>query len=110
MSMSSVKEIQPNAFDSEVLQAKELVLVEFGAAWCSPCIALMPTLQDLAKTYEGQVKIIKIDVDENRALAEQFEIKGMPTVIVFKQGKLQMRIIGRQAKPVYMKAIETFLA
>lgn len=109
MSLSKVKEIQSPVFDSEVLQAKELVLVEFGAEWCSPCLALMPTLQDLAKTYEGRVKILKVDVDENRELAEQFEIKGMPTVMVFKQGKVQIRIIGRQAKPVYMKAIERFL-
>lgn len=109
MSENKVKEIQSAAFASEVMQAQELVLLEFGAAWCGPCVALMPTLQDLAKTYEGRVKIMKIDVDENRELAEQFEIKGMPTVIVFKQGKLQLRIIGRQAKPVYMKAIETFL-
>jgi thioredoxin 1 len=109
MSISKVKEIQSTEFDSEVLQARELVLVEFGAEWCGPCVALMPTLQDLAHTYEGRVKIVKIDVDENRDLAAQFQIKGMPTVIVFKQGQVQTRIIGRQAKPVYMKAIESFM-
>lgn len=109
MSLSNVKEIHSEAFESEVLQARELVLVEFGAEWCSPCVALMPILQDLARTYEGQVKIIRIDVDENRELAEQFEIKGMPTVMIIQQGKIKIRIIGRQAKPVYMKAIESFL-
>lgn len=109
MSMNALKEIHTASFEPEVLQAKELVLVEFGAEWCSPCKALLPTLQDLAKTYEGRVKIIKIDVDENRELAEKFEIKGMPTVIIFKEGRLQVRIIGKQAKPVYMKAIESFL-
>lgn len=91
------------------MQARSLVLVEFGAEWCSPCVALMPTLQDLATAYEDKVKVLKIDVDQNMELAEKFEIRGMPTVMLFRTGKVQIRIVGHQSKPVYMKAIDLFL-
>ncbi len=109
MGIHAVKEIQSDTFEREVLQAERLVLVEFGAEWCSPCVALMPTLKDLAKAYEDKVTVIKIDVDQNQDLAEEFEVRGMPTVLLFKSGKAQIRIVGRQSKPVYMKAIEAFL-
>jgi thioredoxin 1 len=110
MALNRLKDIQSDSFESEVLQAQNLVLVEFGAEWCSPCVALIPTLQEVARAYEDKVKVLKVDVDQNTELAEKFEIRGMPTVMLFRDGKLQFRIVGRQSKPVYMKAIESFLA
>lgn len=86
------------------------MLVKFGAEWFHPCVALIPTLQDLARVYEDKVKALKIDVDQNTELSEKFEIRGMLTVILFRDGKPRTRILGRQSKPVYMKSVESFLS
>lgn len=73
-------------FEDEVTNASELVLVDFGAPWCGPCRMLEPQLQRLASAYGGRVKVVKIDVDEEKALSEQFQIRSIPTLHMYVGG------------------------
>lgn len=75
-------------FENVVIQASELVVVDFGASWCGPCRMLEPHLQRLASVYAGRVKVVKVDVDEEAALAQQFQIRSVPTMFIYKNGSL----------------------
>jgi thioredoxin 1 len=78
----------------ETLKKNKLVFVDFWAAWCGPCRALAPTIVELANEYSGKVLIGKLDVDENPATAERFQVFSIPTMIVFKDGKEAERLVG----------------
>ena len=84
--MNGVQELQEADFQRAVLESNMPVMVDFYATWCGPCRALAPTLEVMAKTYEGRVKIIKVNVDEAPALAQQYGIRGVPTLIFFLGG------------------------
>lgn len=75
-------------FEDEVMEAKELVLVDFWASWCGPCRLLEPHLQRLASVYPGHVKVVKVNVDEEADLAQQFQIRSIPTMLLYKDGSL----------------------
>lgn len=81
-------------FNTEVLQAKGPVVVDFHATWCGPCKAMAPILEDMAGEMKGSVKFVKVDVDKNAALASRYQIKGVPTLIMFKGGEPQDTIVG----------------
>lgn len=81
-------------FKSQVLESDQPIVLDFWAPWCGPCRAIAPILDSLATTYEGKVKVGKINVDEEGALAQQFQITGIPTLIVFHKGKNQGRLVG----------------
>lgn len=85
-------------FKNEVLDSAEPVLVDFWATWCAPCRAIAPALEELATQYKGQVKIAKVDVDENQAIAQQFGIRSIPTLILFKGGKAVETLVGALPK------------
>ncbi|HLL84550.1 MAG TPA: thioredoxin [Longimicrobium sp.] len=85
-------------FKKEVLEAGEPVLVDFTATWCAPCRALAPTLEALATQYKGKVKVAKIDVDDNQDTAQQYGIRAMPTLLMFKNGKVVEQIVGAVPK------------
>lgn len=78
----------------ETIQKNKLVLVDFWANWCGPCRALAPTIAELANDYGGKILISKLDVDENPATAERFQVFSIPTMIIFKEGKEVERIVG----------------
>ena len=82
----------------ETIKKNKLVFVDFWANWCGPCRALAPTIVELAKEYSGKVTIGKLDVDENPATAEKFQVFSIPTMIVFKDGKEAERLVGLCAK------------
>jgi len=97
-------------FDQEVLQSKIPVVVDFWAAWCTPCRIVSPIIEELSKEYEGKVKVGKLNVDENQQIAGKFGIMSIPSILIFKNGNPIKTIIGAQAKEKYKKEIEEILS
>ena len=97
MSQATVT-ITPMNFKTEVLSAKTLVLVDFWAAWCAPCRAVAPVLDELAEKYKGKFTVAKVNVDEVPDLAAQFGVLNIPTLIFFKAGEEVDRMVGSQPK------------
>lgn len=87
-----------SAFESELTSAETPLLVDFWATWCGPCRMIAPVLEDLAKEYDGKLKVLKLDVDENPMTAMQFGVQSIPTLILFKGGKPVERLIGFMPK------------
>ena len=85
-------------FDEEVMRAKVPVLVDFWATWCGPCRMLAPIIEELAKKYDGKVKVGKVNVDEERELALQFGVSSIPTVLVFQNGEIKATSVGYRPK------------
>ena len=96
-------------FDNEVLQSKIPVLVDFWAAWCAPCRIISPTIDELAKEFEGKVKVGKLNVDENSDTAAKFGVMSIPTVIIFKGGQVVKTLLGVQSSEAYKKEIKEIL-
>jgi thioredoxin 1 len=101
----NVLEVSDSNFDTEVLQSQVPVLVDFWAEWCGPCKMLAPTVEALAREYEGKVKVAKVNVDENIATASRFRIQGIPTLLLFKGGQVREQLVGTQPKSVVEKAL-----
>lgn len=104
--MANVKNINVDNFDSEVLQAGSPVLVDFWAPWCGPCKMLGPIVETLAEENVGKINVGKLNVDENQSLAVQFGVRGIPTLIFFKDGKEVNRVVGAQSKGQLQKTID----
>ncbi len=85
-------------FDAEVLNSDVPVLVDYWAPWCGPCKMIAPVLEDLAKDYQGQVKIVKLNVDENQEIAAKHGVRGIPTLSIFKNGVVQSTKVGALTK------------
>jgi thioredoxin 1 len=100
-----VMEVTDATFDQDVLKFDQPVLVDFWAAWCGPCKAIAPVLDEIADAYKGKVKVLKMDVDKNSATPMRYSVRGIPTLLVFKGGVVKEQIVGYVAK----EAIETAL-
>lgn len=98
--MSGEKVITVNDlnFEDEVLKSKVPVLVDFGATWCQPCRAIAPLVGQLAGEYEGRVKVTALDIDESPATAQKFQIRGVPTLLMIKDGKVVAQQVGAVPK------------
>jgi len=97
-------------FDQEVLQSKVPVVVDFWAVWCTPCRIVSPIIEELAKEYEGKVKVGKLNVDENQQISSKFGIMSIPSILIFKNGNPVKTIIGAQGKEKYKQEIEEVLS
>ncbi len=86
--------LQDATFDAEVLKSDIPVLVDFWAVWCGPCKAIAPTVEELAKQYKGKIKIAKMDVDEHQQVPQQYGIRSIPTLLLFKGGRVVDTIVG----------------
>ena len=93
-------------FDQEVLQSKVPVVVDFWAVWCTPCRIVSPIIEELAKEYEGKVKVGKLNVDENQQISSKFGIMSIPSILIFKNGNPVKTIICAQGKEKYKQEIE----
>jgi len=108
-SESSLLHVSDKSFSSEVLQCDLPVLVDFWATWCGPCKSIGPVVDELAKEYAGRVKIAKLNVDENPATPSQYSVRGIPTLILFKGGKVLEQIVGAVPKTRLIAMIEKAL-
>jgi thioredoxin 1 len=96
-------------FDSHVLQSSEPVLVDFWAQWCGPCKMIAPALDELANTYAGRAKVVKVDIDQNRAVALKYHVRSIPMLLLFKDGQVQATQIGAVGKAQLAQIIDKAL-
>jgi thioredoxin 1 len=108
--MVKVLEVTDNTFAQEVLQSTPLVLVDFWADWCGPCKAIAPIVEELAREYEGRLKVMKLDVDENPRTASTYKVQSIPTLLVFKDGKPAERIVGAVPKNMIVDVLHRVVA
>jgi len=106
----AVTEVTDSTFDAEVLQSPVPVLVDFWATWCGPCRMIAPVVEELAKQYEGKLKVTKVDVDNNTRIATKYDIRSIPSLYIFKGGKVVQTIIGAVPKNQLVSALEGVLA
>ena len=103
--MSNVKEVTTETFEKEVLSSDVPVLVDFWAEWCGPCKALGPKLEELSEELGDQVVIRKMNVDENRNTPQKYGVRGIPTMILFKNGEVVDQIVGNHPKEAIAEMI-----
>jgi len=96
--MIEVNYVKEDNFQNEVLNADKPVLVDFTAGWCPPCKMIDPIVKELAQDWDGKVKVVKLDADENQNILMQFGVLGIPTLMLFKGGEVRERVTGYQPK------------
>jgi thioredoxin 1 len=97
-------------WNEEVLSSREPVLVDFWAEWCAPCKMMAPSIETLAEEFEGRVRVGKLNVDENRATSEKYDIRGIPTVMIFKGGEVKEQVVGVTSKENLARLVERHMA
>ncbi len=110
MASSDVVTLQDATFDKEVLKSDIPVLVDFWAVWCGPCKAIAPAVDELASQYKGKVKIAKMDVDQHQQVPQQYGIRSIPTLLLFKGGRVVDTIVGAVPKAKLEESLKKALA
>jgi len=98
-----------DSFQKTVLQSKLPALVDFWAAWCAPCLAAAPILEDLAEEYDGKINFAKVNVEDNSSLATKYGVAAIPTMLIFKDGQPVQQIVGYRPKKELKKMLDGFL-
>ena len=104
--MADIQQVSDSSFDGDVLKADVPVLIDFWAPWCGPCRAIAPIVEELASEYDGKLKIVKMNVDDNPQTPAQYGVRGIPNLILFKGGEVQQQIVGAVPKAHLVKAID----
>ena len=104
--MAKPFEVTDETFEEEVLQATAPTLVDFWAVWCAPCRMVAPVVQEIADSYDGRLRVAKMDVDSNRKTPGKYGISGIPTLILFKDGAEATRIIGFRPKDMMLEELQ----
>ncbi len=99
MASDNITTITDGNFDAEVLKSSTPVLIDFWAQWCAPCRAIGPIVEQLGKDYAGKIKVGKINIDENPKTPTQFDVRSIPTLLIFKDGKVVGQIVGAVPRP-----------
>ena len=99
MASENITTITDSNFDSEVLKSSQPVLIDFWATWCGPCRAIAPVVEQLAKEYAGKLKVGKVNIDENPKVPTSYDVRSIPTLLVFKDGKVLGQIVGAVPRP-----------
>ncbi|MDJ0707357.1 MAG: thioredoxin [Leptolyngbyaceae cyanobacterium MO_188.B28] len=107
--MSSVVQVTDNTFKQEVLDSQLPVLVDFWAPWCGPCRMVGPIVDEVAAQYEGQIKVVKMNTDDQPMTASQFGIRSIPTLLVFKNGQKVDTVLGAVPKAALSSTLEKYL-
>ena len=110
MANALIKHVSDSDFEAEVLQSSQPVLVDYWAEWCGPCKMIAPILDEVATGYEGKLQVAKMNVDENREIPAKFGIRGIPTLMLFKNGKLAATKVGAMSKSQLTAFIDQQLA
>ena len=105
-----ILEAMDASFEAQVLKSNVPVLVDFWASWCAPCRAIAPVVEELAGTYKGKIKVAKINVDDNPSTPGKYGVRGIPTLILFKDGKVVDQLVGAVPKSQIKELIEKGLA
>ncbi|MDR3352756.1 MAG: thioredoxin TrxA [Zoogloeaceae bacterium] len=104
-----IRSISDDTFEAEVLQSTQPVLVDYWAEWCGPCKAIAPILDELAAEYEGRLKVVKLNIDANQGTPARYNIRGIPTLMLFREGNLEATKVGAQSKSQLIAFIDSFL-
>jgi len=103
--MTKPFDVTDDTFESEILQAAELTLVDFWAEWCGPCKMVGPIVEEIAEEYDGRLRVARMDVDSNRQTPGRYGIRGIPTLILFKDGAEVTRIVGYRPKEMLVETL-----
>ena len=110
MSQQDIKHVSDQSFEDDVIKSSKPVLVDYWAEWCGPCKMIAPILDDVAEQYAGRLQIAKLNVDENRDIPAKFGIRGIPTLMLFKDGQLAATKVGAMSKAQLTAFIDQQLA
>ncbi|MDX6444086.1 MAG: thioredoxin 1 [Blastocatellia bacterium] len=105
-----VKETSDGTFENDVLKSDRPVLVDFWAAWCAPCRMIAPTVEAVAEKYASNARVVKLNVDDNPSVSQRFGIKGIPTLILFKDGKEEERVVGATTEQAISRMLDKHVA
>jgi thioredoxin 1 len=109
MASQDVTEVSDQTFSKEVLEADTPVLVDFWAVWCAPCRAIAPVVDQLAKEYKGKLKVVKMNVDDHILVPQKYEIRSIPTLLLFKGGNVAKQLVGNMPKAKLEEAIKAVI-
>lgn len=107
--MSNAVDITDSTFESEVLRNDSVTVVDFWAPWCGPCRKMGPVLDEIAGDFEGKIKVAKINTDENLKTAKEYQISGLPSIVIFKNGEAKETLVGLMPKSAIISNIEKYL-
>jgi len=107
--MSELRYVTEETFQGEVIESSQPVLVDFTAVWCGPCKMLEPVVEELAHDWAGRIKIVKLDVDHNASVAMQYQVMGVPTLMLFDRGEVKERLTGYKPKKQIVAKINPHL-
>lgn len=108
--MSNAIDITDATFENEVLKNESITVVDFWAPWCGPCRKMGPVLDEIAGEFDGKIKVAKINTDENLKIAKEYQISGLPSIVIFKNGEAKETLVGLMPKSAIVSNIEKHMA
>lgn len=107
--MSAAAQVTDASFDKDVLESEIPVLVDFWAPWCGPCRMVAPVVEEIAQQYDGKLKVVKVNTDENPAVASKYGIRSIPTLMIFKGGQRVDMVVGAVPRTTLATTVEKYL-